>query len=140
MSAVRPTPRHCVDCPSDSKRPAPKAGPRCVTHDRAVRQARKARAHQQRVEKVYGLAPGEYEALLSFQGGVCALCGKPSVKKRLAVDHDHRTGEVRGLIHGWENTILGRIRDSLDWANNLVAYLTRSPASRAGLNRKPGEL
>lgn len=139
MSAVRPTPRRCIDCPPDSKRPAPKAGPRCVSHDREVKKARKARAHEQRVEKVYGLAPGEYEALLSFQGGVCALCGKPSVRKRLSVDHDHATGRVRGLIHGWENTFVGRIRDSLTWAENLVGYLSEPPAKRAGLDRKPGE-
>jgi hypothetical protein len=91
------------------------------------------------VETVYGLGPGEYDALLAFQGGVCYLCGKPFGRKRGAVDHDHRTGRVRGIIHGWENTILGRIRDSLTWAENLVEYLRESPAERAGLDRKPGE-
>jgi hypothetical protein len=90
------------------------------------------------VEKVYGLGPGEYEALLAFQGGVCALCGRPFSRKRGAVDHDHTTGRVRGIIHGWENTILGRIGDSVQWALRLVAYLQDPPARRAGLDRKPG--
>lgn len=99
----------------------------------------KDRTHARWVEKTYGLAEGEYDALLAFQGGVCALCGKPGVTKRLAVDHDHATGRVRGLIHAWENTFVGRIRDSLQWALNLVGYLENPPARRAGLDRKPEE-
>ena len=118
-------------------RPAPHPGPRCATHHRAAKKAARERAHAKRVESTYGLAEGEYDALLAFQGGVCALCGRPGVKKRLAVDHDHKTGRVRGLIHAWENTFIGRIRDSLDWARNLVSYLQDPPAKRAGLDRRP---
>jgi hypothetical protein len=40
----------------------------------------------------------DYEALLAAQGGVCALCGKPPKTRRLSVDHDHKTGTVRGLL------------------------------------------
>ena len=39
-----------------------------------------------------------YEALLTAQGGVCAICGKPPKTRRLHVDHDHQTGRVRGLL------------------------------------------
>lgn len=46
----------------------------------------------------YGLTHEEYEDLLIGQCGVCALCGKPPIGKRLAVDHDHNTGEIRGLL------------------------------------------
>lgn len=127
----------CRDCPPGSRRPVVRAG-RCATHAREAQQARKDRVHALRVEKVYGLGPGEYEALLAFQGGVCALCGRPFSRKRGAVDHDHTTGRVRGIIHGWENTILGRIGDSVQWALRLVAYLQDPPARRAGLDRKPG--
>jgi hypothetical protein len=137
---VRPSVRRCVDCPSEGgARPAPYPGPRCATHNRDVQKARKARAHAQRVEKTYGLAEGEYEALLAFQGGVCALCGKGFARRRGSVDHDHASGRVRGIIHGWENTFVGRIRDSVQWAKNLVEYLQNPPARRAGLDRKPGE-
>lgn len=128
----------CIDCPAGSKRPAGHPGPRCATHHRAIIKARREKAHAARVQQTYGLRPGEYDELLAFQGGVCALCGKPGVKKRLSVDHCHKTGEVRGLIHAWENTIVGRIRDSLTWAENLAEYLRESPAKKAGLNRKPG--
>jgi len=41
----------------------------------------------------------EYDVILSSQGGMCALCGiTPSATRRLAVDHDHTTGRVRGLL------------------------------------------
>ncbi len=93
--------------------------------------------HARRVEAVYGLQEGEYEALLAFQGGVCALCQKPFKTRRGSVDHDHATGRVRGIIHGYENTFIGRIRDSVQWAKNLVQYLSDPPARRASLDRKP---
>ena len=44
------------------------------------------------------LAPGEYETLLEGQGGGCAICGATPKTRRLHVDHDHKTGQVRGLL------------------------------------------
>jgi len=41
-----------------------------------------------------------YEVLLHQQGGVCAICGGVDRERNLAVDHDHSTGEVRGLLCG----------------------------------------
>jgi len=39
-----------------------------------------------------------YEELLASQGGVCAICGSSPKTKRLNIDHDHKTMEVRGLL------------------------------------------
>ncbi|RPJ39998.1 MAG: hypothetical protein EHM35_00780 [Planctomycetaceae bacterium] len=47
----------------------------------------------------YGLTPKQYAEMLLAQNGVCAICGKPpSEDKSLAVDHDHKTGQVRALL------------------------------------------
>ncbi|MFD3999808.1 endonuclease VII domain-containing protein [Streptomyces rubiginosohelvolus] len=47
----------------------------------------------------YGLTESEYDFMLAAQGGVCAMCGETCVSGRqLAVDHDHATGVVRGLL------------------------------------------
>lgn len=46
----------------------------------------------------YGLTPDQYDALFTQQGGVCAICKAEPKTKKLAVDHDHDTGEVRGLL------------------------------------------
>ena len=48
--------------------------------------------------KHYGITPVEYDNLLKLQGGVCALCRQPPNGRRLAVDHDHKTGKVRGIL------------------------------------------
>jgi hypothetical protein len=74
------------------------------------------------VRRVYGLSDGEYAALLAYQGGTCAIprCRANGSRKRLAVDHDHETGEVRGLLCGPHNyELLGRfagdLQDGLDY-------------------------
>lgn len=41
---------------------------------------------------------GQFEELLKVGGGHCEICGKLPKKHRLAVDHDHKTGKVRGLL------------------------------------------
>jgi hypothetical protein len=50
------------------------------------------------LERAYGITRLEYNGLLEFQNGVCRLCGNPPTKKRLAVDHDHKTGAIRALL------------------------------------------
>lgn len=45
----------------------------------------------------YGITAEQYDAMLARQGGGCVICGRPPKKKRLAVEHDHKTKRVRGL-------------------------------------------
>jgi hypothetical protein len=67
-----------------------------------------------------------YEAMLTSQGGVCAICGRPpSEKRRLAVDHDHATGAVRGLLCVPCNQALGRFQDSPDVLAAAAMYVLR---------------
>jgi hypothetical protein len=65
-----------------------------------------------------------YEALLDVQRGVCALCMRPPVKNRLAVDHDHETGRIRGLLCAPCNKALGILGDSTAALLRAVEYLT----------------
>src|SRR5438445_9289465 len=58
------------------------------------------------------LSKEEYDAMSEYQRGVCAICGKePTDGERLAVDHDHATGRVRGLLCRGCNTGLGHFTD-----------------------------
>lgn len=52
------------------------------------------------LRKKYSITEVEYSEILEKQGGRCAICKKPkeSFKRSLAVDHDHGTGKVRGLL------------------------------------------
>ena len=51
----------------------------------------------------------EYNAMLAAQHGGCALCGAPPTRNRLAVDHDHETGRVRGILCMPCNRTLGLV-------------------------------
>lgn len=93
--------------------------------------ARKAASHERMVMKTYGLKEGEYQALYEAQGGACAICRRAKgLKKKLAVDHDHATGYVRGLLCGPCNKILGHLRDDPELAMNVVRYLDGPPAQK----------
>ena len=46
----------------------------------------------------YGITLAQYDEMFNDQNGVCAICGLPSISHRLSVDHDHKTGKVRGLL------------------------------------------
>jgi len=50
--------------------------------------------------KKYGITDDQYNQLLQKQMGCCGVCRRPAAgfKSRLAVDHDHKTGELRGLL------------------------------------------
>jgi hypothetical protein len=65
---------------------------------------------------MYGVTWEEYEALLTKQEHCCAICKRPpsgtKVNSRLHVDHDHRTGKVRGLLCHSCNLVLGLMKES----------------------------
>ena len=91
-----------------------------------------AKAHGAMIAKTYGLTPDEYDALLKLQGGKCAICRARPVSKRLAVDHDHGDGEVRGLLCSRCNhDLMGSAWDSLAIVAALWHYLNTPPASGA---------
>lgn len=120
--------RVCKDCVDIAKpRPAPYPGPRCATHYRAFRKAQKKHNHEKRVVAVYGLEVGDYERMYQEQGGTCAICQRATgARKRLAVDHDHDTGLVRGLLCGPCNQMVGYFRNSVDAFYRAAAYLERA--------------
>ena len=74
----------------------------------------------------YGLSAVEYDRLLTLQRNVCRICMKPcSTGKRLAVDHDHKTGKIRGLLCRRCNRGLGHfptaelLRSALTYQENF---------------------
>lgn len=74
-------------------------------------------------EKLYGLAREHYARMLTAQGGRCALCGRESGSRALAVDHDHATGRIRGLLCSPCNTGIGGLRDDPEMLRRAIAYL-----------------
>jgi len=82
-------------------------------------------------QRSYGLNRKTWEEIYWFQGNVCAICKEPgilpaqggSMNETLCVDHDHKTGLIRGIIHGRCNHALGHIRDDANIARGAANYL-----------------
>lgn len=85
-----------------------------------------ARRRYQRSAKLrhkYGIGIEEFEAMLEAQGGACAVCGSHPDGRDLCVDHDHVTGQVRGLLCDLCNRMLGQAGDNPDLLDRGAAYL-----------------
>lgn len=80
--------------------------------------------------KKFGITDEQYERLHSEQQGCCSICGKHSstFAKRLAVDHDHVSGEIRGLLcFRCNRYAVGRLRKGAgtDLLRSVIRYLDR---------------
>jgi hypothetical protein len=73
--------------------------------------------------KQFGLTVEQYEEIYTTQNKGCAICGGVDKNKRLAVDHCHTTGRVRGLLCAQCNQGLGLFKDSPEVLNKAAAYL-----------------
>jgi hypothetical protein len=108
-------------------------GSRCKAHNAQA-------AHSGALLAKYDITRADYLALLELQGGVCYVCGQTPRSKRLAVDHDHKTGIVRGLLcsdleRGCNHAVLGSLEArSVDGviaaAYRLIDYMTKTPFQR----------
>lgn len=80
---------------------------------------------RRKVLKKYGMSQIDFDRLLEEQGGVCAVCsGKPS-RRNFCVDHDHASGDVRGILCGECNIGLGKFKDSVDSLEAAIEYLKK---------------
>ena len=72
----------------------------------------------------YGIPAEHFDQMFAEQGGLCAICREAPAEH---IDHDHKTGRVRGLLCFNRNGALGQFRDRLDLMLRAFAYLTREP-------------
>lgn len=90
---------------------------------------RKWRAENPRRQKDYqlklkfGISLEQYEQMHEAQHGLCAICRKPSGQLALAVDHDHATDVVRGLLCSLCNVALERLEMIPFWPELAMEYL-----------------
>lgn len=76
----------------------------------------------------YGMSVTEYETMYAAQNGCCAICSINETlapKKRLCVDHDHKTGDVRALLCVNCNTALGMLQDDPSLFVKATQYLQK---------------
>ena len=83
------------------------------------------------LKKKYGITAADYEVIHKRQKGLCAICGRPErivingTRRRLAVDHDHRTNKVRGLICHDCNRGIGLFKDDPKRLMSAARYIRR---------------
>lgn len=77
------------------------------------------------LKRHFNMTIDEYDQLADLQQNLCALCSQPQKGKRLAVDHDHGTGHIRGLLCDSCNTGLGKFKDDPMLLLRAVDYLRR---------------
>lgn len=87
-----------------------------------------------RIEEAYGLKKEDWENLLLAQELKCPICTKEfdffnsDIKHRPAVDHNHDTGVVRGILCGGCNFLLGHARDDVSIIEKAISYLRKHGA------------
>lgn len=83
-------------------------------------------ARERHLLQCFKLTPELWQKIYDYQGGLCAICGH---RLKIAnTDHDHATGEIRGLLCSRCNRALGRFGDSLVLLRAGVEYLIAPPA------------
>lgn len=75
------------------------------------------------INKKYDIDPEQYETMLKSQEGLCAICATGGMK--LYVDHNHDTGNVRGLLCRECNSGIGFLKDSIEVTLGAVEYLKK---------------
>jgi hypothetical protein len=105
------------------------------------------KARAKRLMDNYKLTAAQYDTIYSHQGGACYACQQPEpvAGRRLAVDHDHANGLIRGLLCSRCNPVLGKlerafVRFGLSkilgltvtvWLSRMGRYVDTEPATKA---------
>lgn len=90
-----------------------------------------AKARESRLRRTFNICSEEYEKVLEYQGGVCAITGRPPASLALAVDHCHRSGRIRGLLSNQANKGIAIFQDNPEWLRAAADYLESPPVSIA---------
>lgn len=94
----------------------------------------------------YGITLEQYNTMFQAQGGRCAACHRKETKKdprtktlrNLSVDHNHATGEVRGLLCAECNIALGLLEEKQSRAKGLIEYMKRiHPHKKQEVSQEP---
>ena len=76
----------------------------------------------------YGITPKERKEIHRLQDGKCLICKDPVtlMNRNTHIDHDHKTGKVRGLLCIRCNNLLGSARDNIEILQSAIEYLQKN--------------
>jgi len=97
----------------------------CISCDKEKKREQQLKdkfgCRRRNLKKNYNITLDEYDILFEQQNGVCAICGGINYGgRRLVVDHDHKTGKVRGLLCHHCNMCLGQFENFRTMAENYL--------------------
>lgn len=98
------------------------------THREQAREHRKSTGRGVTLKMRYGITLEDFNAILEAQNNTCAICLTPyseETSKRFCVDHNHRTGQVRGILCKNCNLALGFALENIDTLLKMAEYLNR---------------
>lgn len=81
------------------------------------------------LKRRYGLSESDYDKMLAAQDGRCPICGVILGEVQVAVDHNHETGQVRGVLCHRCNRTLGLFGDDPGRLRRAAAYLRKADKS-----------
>jgi len=81
--------------------------------------------YEHHLKKSYGMSLEDKKLLLEQQNNVCKTCASPLIhtEKKCCVDHDHKTGRVRGILCSNCNIVLGMIKENTITLSNMIEYI-----------------
>ena len=95
-------------------------------HHKRGKEVNGMRYFRNKLKREFDITVEDYEALMVKQNNVCAICEEPDPQgQRLAVDHNHKTGKVRGLLCGRCNKALGSFKEDPEIIEAAIAYLEK---------------
>jgi hypothetical protein len=104
----------------DPKREAGRVRSRLRSKTRTKEQRR-----TQKLRRLYGITLEDQNRILEGQGGVCAICGTDNwTAAGPSIDHDHATGEIRGVLCNRCNAGIGFLNEDITRFRNAIVYLT----------------
>jgi hypothetical protein len=107
--------KHCMECNrkyEKSYRKSPET--KLVTRNSNLKQK-------------FGIDLEQFEEMKRLQGNECAICNQePQNERELVVDHDHTTGEIRGLLCYSCNSAIGLLKEDPELFARAYDYMTRT--------------
>lgn len=97
-----------------------------ISNKKHLNQYNKTCFKKHHLKRKYGITQLYFDNMLSEQNHTCAICHSINISgKALAVDHDHSTGTIRGLLCYRCNMLLGYAKDNIKTLGNAIKYLRR---------------
>lgn len=101
---------------------------RKAEYDKKYRQTEKGKfnyeSSKRNLKNHHGVTLEQYDKMFEEQGGVCAICsGVNKNGRRLAIDHNHNTGEIRGLLCANCNIGIGMLKENVNILCSAISYL-----------------